>query len=156
MFIAYMTCSQKTSQWGDISAWNVNHNKSCGCGVSKQRTRKLDIVDILSESDWGFPVILVSIQLMMFCALYSAQASRDFLLLVYTRSSHPHSDGVHRRFTNSSSNSVFNTSALTPSFTVEILLRSDPRLCPCAGRIPGCPQSADLGRRVWSGTFRKT
>lgn len=60
MFIAYMTCSQKTSQWGDINVWDINHNKSCACGASKQRKRKVDIVDILGQSDLAFPLIQLS------------------------------------------------------------------------------------------------
>lgn len=50
MFIAYMTCSQRTSQWGDTATWNLDRNKKCSCGDGDRHTRDVDMVDILGQS----------------------------------------------------------------------------------------------------------
>ncbi|EGF97972.1 uncharacterized protein MELLADRAFT_69648 [Melampsora larici-populina 98AG31] len=49
MFITYMTYSQETSQWGDPTKWNYDHNKPCCCGVGDLRMCKVDMLDILGE-----------------------------------------------------------------------------------------------------------
>lgn len=49
MFIAYMNCSQPTSQWGDGSAWNVDRNTPCSCGLGVQRYRNVDLVDTIER-----------------------------------------------------------------------------------------------------------
>ncbi|KAH9807995.1 hypothetical protein DFH28DRAFT_911683 [Melampsora americana] len=49
MFITYMTLSQESSQWGDINKWNYDHNKQCCCGAGNQKTRKVDMLDILER-----------------------------------------------------------------------------------------------------------
>ncbi|KAH9823106.1 hypothetical protein DFH28DRAFT_823459, partial [Melampsora americana] len=50
MFISYMTLAQATLQWGNRSNWNANNNKDCCGGVSRRRTREVDMVDILERN----------------------------------------------------------------------------------------------------------
>ncbi|KAH9809608.1 hypothetical protein DFH28DRAFT_904507 [Melampsora americana] len=47
MFISYMKLAQTTSQWGNISNWNHDHNPKCFCGAGDLRKCNIDIVDIL-------------------------------------------------------------------------------------------------------------
>ncbi|KAH9820353.1 hypothetical protein DFH28DRAFT_1079760 [Melampsora americana] len=49
MFTSYMTLSKKTLNWGDTSMWDHNFNHGCCCGVGKLRTRKVDMLDILTR-----------------------------------------------------------------------------------------------------------
>ncbi|EGG04643.1 uncharacterized protein MELLADRAFT_88711 [Melampsora larici-populina 98AG31] len=49
MFIAFMSCARKASQWGDPRLWGVDHNSPCSCGVGDTQTRAVDMVDILER-----------------------------------------------------------------------------------------------------------
>ncbi|KAH9813458.1 hypothetical protein DFH28DRAFT_896569 [Melampsora americana] len=49
MFLTYMICSRKTSQWGNNQLWSLDRNMTCSCGVGDIRTRKVDMVDLLER-----------------------------------------------------------------------------------------------------------
>ncbi|KAH9812018.1 hypothetical protein DFH28DRAFT_899824 [Melampsora americana] len=48
MFLDFMVCSQRTSQWGNGS-WDEDRNRTCACGPGKHRRRKVDMLDLTSR-----------------------------------------------------------------------------------------------------------
>ncbi|KAH9820641.1 hypothetical protein DFH28DRAFT_884096 [Melampsora americana] len=49
MFIAYLGCLGKTSDWGDQGKWDQNWNTPCSCPLHRKKVREVDVVDLLSR-----------------------------------------------------------------------------------------------------------
>ncbi|EGG06187.1 uncharacterized protein MELLADRAFT_87339 [Melampsora larici-populina 98AG31] len=49
MFVAYLECGMKTSEWGNPTTWEFDHKSQCRCMPSQWRERDVDLVDILSR-----------------------------------------------------------------------------------------------------------
>lgn len=48
MFLDYMTCGQKTFQWGDEKLWNHDWNVDCKCAAWSRVNVEIDAVDLTS------------------------------------------------------------------------------------------------------------
>ncbi|EGG10510.1 uncharacterized protein MELLADRAFT_103129 [Melampsora larici-populina 98AG31] len=49
MFVAYMQCADKTSEWWDEQVWNTDFHR-CSCKVKEGSGRFVDLIDIFSRS----------------------------------------------------------------------------------------------------------